>query len=90
VVERDTSRKMDWKSRADCAAFTVARCKFGGFFLWVHVKEQVYTVPLRKVEGLLRRLQAAVTAVDGNMLRRVKENTMRLIAVCLEMDGRYF
>jgi hypothetical protein len=60
------------------------------FFLWGHLKEQVYTVPSRTIENLVARLQAAVTMVDANMLRRVRENAVWPAAVCLEMDGGRF
>jgi hypothetical protein len=60
------------------------------FFLWGHLKEQVYTVPPRTIEDLVARLQAVVRTVDTNMLRRVQENAMQRTAVCLEMDGGHF
>jgi hypothetical protein len=56
------------------------------FFLWGHLKEQVYTVPSRTIEDLVARLQAAVTTVDANMLRRARENVVRCTAVSL---GRF-
>jgi hypothetical protein len=56
------------------------------FFLWGHLKEQVYAVPPRTIEDLVVRLQAAVTTVvDANMLRRVRGNAVRRTAFCLEM-----
>jgi hypothetical protein len=60
------------------------------FFLWGHLKEQVYAVPPRTIEDLVQRLQAGVTTVDAHMLRRVRENAVRRTAVCLEMDGGRF
>jgi hypothetical protein len=85
------SRKMDWTCRADSIASSVAGSNSDGFFfLWGHLKEQVYTVPPRTIEDLVARLQAAVTTVDANMLRRVPENAVRRTAVCLEMDGDRF
>jgi hypothetical protein len=48
-------------------------------------------VPMRTpIEALLTRLQAAVTTVDANMLRRVGENTVRGTAVCSETHGDRF
>jgi hypothetical protein len=35
-------------------------------------------------------LQAGVTAVDANMLRRIRENVVRRTAVWIEMDGGRF
>jgi hypothetical protein len=56
-------------------------------FLWGHLKEQVYAVPLRTIDELVEKLQAAVITDDANMLRRVRDNAMRRTAVCLEIDG---
>jgi hypothetical protein len=60
------------------------------FFLWGHLKEQVYAIPPRTIEDLVARFKAAVTTVDGSMLRRVRENSVPRTAVCLEMDGGRF
>jgi hypothetical protein len=60
------------------------------FILWVHLKKHVYAVPSRTIEDLVGRLQAAVTTVDTNLLRRVRENAVRRTAVYLEMDGGCF
>jgi hypothetical protein len=60
------------------------------FFLWGHLKEHDYAVPPRTIEDLVERLQAAMTSVDANMLRRVRENVLRRSAVCLEMEGGRF
>jgi hypothetical protein len=57
------------------------------FLLCGHLKEQVYAVRPRTTEDPVTRLQAAVTTVDANMLRRVRANAVRHTAVCLEMDG---
>jgi hypothetical protein len=58
--------------------------------LWGHLKEHVSAVPPRTIEDLVARLQAAVTTVDENMLRCVRENAVRRTAVRLEMDGGRF
>jgi hypothetical protein len=71
VVERDISRKVDWKSRVDCMASSVPG----------HLKEYVHAVPPRIIEVVVATHQATVTAVDANMLWRVGKNS-----VCLEMD----
>jgi hypothetical protein len=46
-------------------------------FLWGHLKEHVYAVPLRAIEDLAERLKATVTLVDANILRCVQENAMQ-------------
>jgi hypothetical protein len=60
------------------------------FFLWGNLKEQVYAVPPRTIEHLVARIRAAVTTVDANMSRRVRENSVRRMVVCLEMDEDRF
>jgi hypothetical protein len=42
------------------------------------------------MEDLATRFKAAVTAAEGNRLRRLRDNAMRRAAVCLEMDGGRF
>jgi hypothetical protein len=87
MVDRDISGKMDWTWRADCMASSVAGCNFTAFFsLPGHLKERVYAVCPRIIGDLVARLQAAVTAVDAIMLRRVRENTVWSTAVSLEID----
>jgi hypothetical protein len=54
------------------------------FFLWGHLKEQVYAVPPRTIQDLVARLQD-VTTVVASMLRRVLENAVRLTAFCPEI-----
>jgi hypothetical protein len=58
--------------------------------LWEHLKMHVYAVPTRTLGDVLARTQAFVTMVDANMLRRVKQNAIRRIAVFLETDGGLF
>jgi hypothetical protein len=57
------------------------------FFLWGQLKKKIYEVPPRTIEDLVAKLQAAVTTVDANMLRYVRQNAARRTAVGLEIDG---
>jgi hypothetical protein len=41
------------------------------FFLWGHLKEHVYGVPLRTIIDLMAKLQAAETTFDASMLRHL-------------------
>jgi hypothetical protein len=52
-----------------------------------HLKEHVPTISPTTINKLVTRFQAPVTTVDANMFRHVRENSMRAISVCLEMDG---
>jgi hypothetical protein len=64
--------KVEWTSKPDYVAFSVAGSNSNGFF---PVGKEVYAVPSWTIEDLVARLQTAVTTVDANMLLRVRENT---------------
>jgi hypothetical protein len=49
------------------------------FLKWRSLKKHVYAVPPRTFEDLVDSLQAAMTTADANMLRRVRENTVRAL-----------
>lgn len=49
----------------------------------------VYSVTSCAIEDSVARLQAAVTCVDVNALRRVQEKVWRTV-VCLKIDGGRF
>jgi hypothetical protein len=59
-------------------------------FLWGHAKKYVYADTRMTIEDLVAILHVAVTMVDANMLRRVRENAVRRTAVCHQMDGGGF
>jgi hypothetical protein len=67
-------------------ASSVAGCNSDGFlFVWRHLKEDVCAVLPRTIGNLVARLQAVVTTVNVNMLRRIPDNAVRRLAVCLEV-----
>jgi hypothetical protein len=78
---------VDEMLRDDCVTSSVAgpNCDGGE-----HLKEHVSVVPLRTMKDIVVRLQAAVTMVDANKLRHVKENSVQHTTVCLEMDRSHF
>jgi hypothetical protein len=53
----------------------------------VFLKEHVCAVPPSSIDDLMASLQAVVTAVNANMLRRVPENAVWRAAICLDIDG---
>jgi hypothetical protein len=55
-----------------------------------HLKEHVYAIPRRTIEDFVGRFQAAVTTVNANTLRRVRERAVRCPVDCFEMDGGGF
>jgi hypothetical protein len=83
---------MDRMSRADFIAASVAGCNSDEFFFLMRTpeEERLWKIPLWAMEDLAARFQAPVTTDDGSILRRVRQNVVRRIAVCLEMDERRF
>jgi hypothetical protein len=86
VVESNISRKVDCILRADCIASSAAGPNCNGYFsCWGYL--HAYAVARRTIEALVARPQEAVAKVVANMLRRVRGNGVRRIAVFLELNG---
>jgi len=51
------------------------------YFLWEHLKEYMYTVHPRTIEGVAARLQVSVRTAGANILRLVDENSMWCTAI---------
>jgi hypothetical protein len=60
------------------------------FFRWGNIKQHTYIVPPRIIVDLVARIQVTIIAVDGDMLKCVRECTVQHNAVCLEIDGGRF
>jgi hypothetical protein len=60
------------------------------FFMWKQLEEHIYVCLQRTIEYLALSTQAAVTAVDENVIRCIRENVMRCTALCFEREkGRF-
>lgn len=60
------------------------------FFLWGHVKEQVYKTQVNTVIELRERIQTALNNVPQDMILRATEAVMRRTQMCINMEGRHF
>lgn len=49
-----------------------------------------YTVPPGIIKDIVKRVWAAVTMVDNNVLWCAQENALQCSAVCPEMNGTHF
>jgi len=57
------------------------------FFLWGHLKQNVYLTEPASSEEVIARMQLAVRTIDGAMLRRVRENLIVRADACIEARG---
>lgn len=59
------------------------------FFLWGHIKEQVYTVTPVDIEDLKLKITNAFQTVTPEMLRNVSAEFHRRILFCRERNGEH-
>jgi hypothetical protein len=90
VVECNLFRKVDWTSRVMFMASLVAGSDLMDIFPVGTLEGTNYVVPPRTIEYLVTGPQAAVTLVDGNVVRHVWENAIWHTAVYLEMNGHHW
>lgn len=89
VNEYDVSVKVVRKWKAAGMTFLSAVSKYDGlFFMWEHLKERFYAVFVRPVEDFLVKASASCIAIDANVLRPVRENTVWFSAEHLALNGR--
>lgn len=62
------------------------------FYLWGHLKQLVYNVPITTREQLLERIQNAANEIrnDPNVLARVCDSLVRRCHVCIRAEGGHF
>ena len=60
------------------------------FFLWGHVKQQVYATRPENVQDLKDRIERACRAVSPQVLRRVREAVLNRTVLCEERNGSHF
>lgn len=60
------------------------------FYLWGHIKNQVYATPIHTREELLERVRRSFRELDGNQIRRATTTEVNSrILCCLAQDGRH-
>lgn len=62
------------------------------FFLWGHLKSQVYATPIDREEDLLARIQDACNDIRNmpGVLARVQQSMVRRCNLCMEQRGNHF
>ena len=60
------------------------------FFLWGHLKSQVYQSSPRSLEGLKNAVKSAVRRLSPSLYRAAAEATLRRAKLCLERNGGHF
>jgi hypothetical protein len=60
------------------------------FFLWGHVKNLVYRVPVNNLDTLRNRIRDAMAMVTPEMLQNVRNNLLKRARLCIQAGGSRF
>lgn len=60
------------------------------FFVWGHIKNQVYSRPPTTLQNLKDRVMEAVRRINRNVLREVMRCTVHRAQLCLRENGQHF
>jgi hypothetical protein len=60
------------------------------FFLWGHVKNLVYRVPVNNLDTLRNRIRDAMAMVTPEMLQNVRSNLLKRARLCIQAGGGRF
>ncbi|XP_026825251.1 uncharacterized protein LOC113561894 [Ooceraea biroi] len=60
------------------------------FFLWGHLKQQVYATRPASVQDLKERIIRACSMISPQILRRVRKAILDRTLLCEEMEGAHF
>lgn len=60
------------------------------YFLWGHVKSQVYKTPIANGDDLKEKICQALRTVDADMCVRSTQNLIKRARCCIAMDGGHF
>jgi hypothetical protein len=78
VVGREISKKVDQKFRVDCMPYSDTGSNSDGYFPYMDSWRSMLMQFLPWLADFVARVQAAVTTVETNMLKRVGEIAVRL------------
>ena len=57
------------------------------FFLWSHVKSEVYSVPIESINHLKSRIRQAIRWIDSSVLAKVWKNTKIILNHMIRRGG---
>ncbi|GBO12396.1 hypothetical protein AVEN_201495-1 [Araneus ventricosus] len=60
------------------------------FFLWGHIKGQVYATPTPILQDLRRRITDACASVTPAMLHNVQREIQSRVQICIVANGEHF
>jgi hypothetical protein len=60
------------------------------FFLWAHLKNNVYATNPQTLEELKINIENEVKKISVETLERVSENMIKRVKLCLESNGNHF
>ncbi|GBN22972.1 hypothetical protein AVEN_185205-1 [Araneus ventricosus] len=60
------------------------------FFLWGHIKGQVYATPPSTLQDLRRRITDAFASVTPTMLHNVEREIQSRVQMCIVANGEHF
>ncbi|GBO03237.1 hypothetical protein AVEN_243146-1 [Araneus ventricosus] len=60
------------------------------FFLWAHIKGQVYATPWPTLQDLRRRITDACASVTPIMLYNVQRGIQSRVQMCIVANGEHF
>ncbi|GBL84508.1 hypothetical protein AVEN_117250-1 [Araneus ventricosus] len=59
------------------------------FFLWGHIKGQIYATPQRRMQDLRRRVTDSCAIVTPAMLHNVQQEIQSRVQMCIVAKGEY-
>jgi hypothetical protein len=60
------------------------------FFLWAHLKNNVYATNPQTLEELKINIENEIKKISVETLERVSENMIKRVKLCLESNGKHF
>lgn len=60
------------------------------YFLWSHIKEQVYKQQINNREELHERIIEAIATITPEMVTNATNNLLRRAQLCIQCDGGHF
>ena len=61
-----------------------------GFFLWGHVKSNIYKTRVKNLTELKRRINNEIKSISKETLSDVFSNIVKRMNLCISVDGHHF
>lgn len=60
------------------------------FFLWGHIKNEVYSTEPQDVNDLKNQIVSACANIEPHVLKRVVQSMKKRFMACVAVEGRHF